>query len=93
MIQFTDVLMEQLVKRPTFVNGKKHSDCRKNPLTWKWNEVDVDVVANALVSLQLKKQANAHIIGGAKKVITAPSADAPILVMGVNHDKALLVTR
>jgi glyceraldehyde 3-phosphate dehydrogenase len=36
-----------------------------------------------------KETANAHIIGGAKKVIISPSADAPMFVMGVNHDKAL----
>ena len=35
-----------------------------------------------------KESASSHLVGGAKKVvISAPSADAPMFVVGVNHDK------
>jgi len=53
-----------------------------------WGSVGADyIVESTGVFLSIDK-AQAHIDGGAKKVIvTAPSPDAPMYVMGVNHEK------
>ena len=73
-----------------FVNDKHiRITAEKDPSTLKWDEVGVDVVAECTGIFTTLETANAHIKGGAKKVvISAPSADAPMFVMGVNHSKA-----
>lgn len=73
-----------------FVNDKQiRVTAEKDPSTLKWDEVGVDVVAECTGIFTTLETANAHIKGGAKKVIiSAPSADAPMFVMGVNHTKA-----
>ncbi|WP_339835244.1 type I glyceraldehyde-3-phosphate dehydrogenase [uncultured Flavobacterium sp.] len=58
-------------------------------IQWDDKDVDVDVVAECTGIFTTLETAQAHIDGGAKKVvISAPSADAPMFVMGVNHMEA-----
>ena len=73
-----------------FVNDKHiRVTAEKDPVNLKWNEVEVDVVAECTGFFTTIETAKAHISGGAKKVIiSAPSADAPMFVMGVNHTQA-----
>ena len=69
------------------VNGKKiRVTSEKNPADLKWNEVDVDIVIESTGLFTALEKATMHIQAGAKKtIISAPSADAPMFVMGVNH--------
>jgi glyceraldehyde 3-phosphate dehydrogenase len=81
----------EVIDGKLFVNDKNiRITAEKEPANLKWDEVGVDVVAECTGFFTTIDTANAHITGGAKKVIiSAPSADAPMFVMGVNHDKAL----
>lgn len=71
------------------INGKKiHVFSEKDPTNIPWGKVGVDFVVESTGVFTTIEKAKLHIGGGAKKVIiSAPSADAPMFVMGVNHDK------
>jgi glyceraldehyde 3-phosphate dehydrogenase len=59
----------------------------RNPEDLKWNEVSADVVIDCTGIFTSLSTADAHLRAGAKKVvISAPSKDAPMFVMGVNHN-------
>lgn len=72
-----------------YVNGKHiRVTAEKDPAVLKWDAVGAEVVAECTGIFTTLEKAQLHIDGGAKKVIiSAPSADAPMFVMGVNHDK------
>lgn len=70
------------------VNGKTtRVTAERDPANLKWNEVNVDVVAEATGLFLNDVTARKHINAGAKKVVmTGPSKDnTPMFVMGVNH--------
>jgi len=72
------------------VNGNTITiSSEKNPELIKWGEMGVDVVAECTGLFTTKEKASLHLNGGCKKVvISAPSSDVPMFVMGVNHNDA-----
>ena len=69
------------------INGNEiRISAERNPEDLKWDAVNADVVLDCTGIFTNLEGAQKHITAGAKKVaISAPSADAPMFVMGVNH--------
>ncbi|MEN3322277.1 type I glyceraldehyde-3-phosphate dehydrogenase [Mariniflexile soesokkakense] len=71
------------------VNGSEiRITAERNPEDLKWDAVGAEVVLDCTGIFTTLEGAQKHITAGAKKVaISAPSADAPMFVMGVNNKK------
>jgi len=69
------------------VNGKKvkfYSE--RDPAAIPWKDTNAEYIVESTGVFTTKDKAGAHLKGGAKKVIiSAPSADAPMYVLGVNE--------
>lgn len=60
----------------------------KDPSELRWDEVNVDAVLDCTGIFKTRESASAHLVAGGKKVIiSAPTKDIPMYVMGVNHEE------
>merc|ERR1712180_445399 len=79
-----------------YVNGQKITVFNeRDPTAIKWADAGAEYIVESTGVFTTIDKASAHFKGGAKKVIiSAPSADAPMFVCGVNlekYDKSMTV--
>lgn len=69
------------------VNGNEiRISAEKDPANLKWDAVNAEIVADCTGIFKTMDAASAHLKAGAKKVVLSfPSDEVPMFVMGVNH--------
>ena len=68
-------------------NSKINISSERDPSNIGWDKKNIDVILECTGIFTTLETAKSHIIGGAPKVvISAPSKNAPMYVMGVNHN-------
>ncbi|XP_028370890.1 glyceraldehyde-3-phosphate dehydrogenase-like [Phyllostomus discolor] len=77
------------LNKKLIINGKAISIFQeRDPAKIKWADAGAEYIVESTGVFTTVEKARAHLEGGAKRVvISAPSADAPVFVMGVNHDQ------
>lgn len=71
------------------IDGKRiRVTSEKEPSLLRWDEVGAEIIAECSGVFKTMEKAGAHLKAGAKKVvISSPSEDIPMFVLGVNEEK------